>query len=79
VHNQCMLRALTASTGLLGDGSPDLTVRNDPLEIIDDHAARNASIVTSLVQRHHRITLTGESLGKASPKPGVLELERDQN
>jgi hypothetical protein len=32
-----------------------------------------------LMQRHHRITLTGESLRKALPKPNTLEPELDQN
>ncbi|KAA0069894.1 AAA family ATPase, partial [Paraburkholderia sp. T12-10] len=36
------------------------------------------AMLDRLMQRH-RITLTGESLRKASPKPNVLEPELDQN
>ncbi|EKS9916816.1 ATP-binding protein, partial [Burkholderia multivorans] len=37
------------------------------------------AMLDRLMQRHHRITLTGESLRKASPKPNLLEPELDQN
>ena len=37
------------------------------------------AMLDRLMQRHHRITLTGESLRKASPKPKNLEPELDQN
>jgi DNA replication protein DnaC len=37
------------------------------------------AMLDRLMQRHHRITLTGESLRKASPKPNILEHELDQN
>ena len=37
------------------------------------------ALLDRLMQRHHRITLTGESLRKTSPKPNVLEPELDQN
>ncbi|WP_455285889.1 IS21-like element helper ATPase IstB [Cupriavidus necator] len=37
------------------------------------------AMLDRLMQRHHRITLTGESLRKASPKPTILEQELDQN
>jgi hypothetical protein len=37
------------------------------------------AMLDRLMQRHHRITLTGESLREASPKPIVLEPELDQN
>lgn len=37
------------------------------------------AMLDRLMQRHHRITLTGESLRKALPKPNTLEPELDQN
>ncbi|MFM0515703.1 ATP-binding protein, partial [Paraburkholderia sp. RL17-373-BIF-A] len=37
------------------------------------------AMLDRLMQRHHRITLTGESLRKSSPKPSVLEPELDQS
>ena len=37
------------------------------------------AILDRIMQRHHRITLTGESLRKALPKPNILEPELNQN
>ena len=37
------------------------------------------AMLDRLMQRHHRITLTGESLRKTSPKPNIPEPELDQN
>jgi hypothetical protein len=37
------------------------------------------AMLDRLMQRHHRIKLTGESLRKPSPKPSVLEPELGQN
>jgi integrase/recombinase XerD len=37
------------------------------------------AMLDRLVQRHHRITLTGDSLRKGLPKPNILEPELDQN
>ncbi|ERJ32883.1 Mobile element protein [Burkholderia sp. AU4i] len=37
------------------------------------------AMLDRLMQRHHRIMLTGESLRKASPKPNVPEPKLDQN
>jgi DNA replication protein DnaC len=37
------------------------------------------AMLDRLMQRHHRITLAGESLRKASLKPKNLEPELDQN
>jgi hypothetical protein len=36
-------------------------------------------MLDGLMQRHHRITLTGESLRKALSKPAILEPELEQN
>ncbi|CAM2189811.1 hypothetical protein BC2230_70006 [Burkholderia cepacia] len=54
----------------LADGI--ITARPDGLTIAD-------AMLDRLMQRHHRITLTGESLRKTSPKPNVPEPELDQN
>jgi DNA replication protein DnaC len=60
----------------------DSQTRADLLEIIDDRASHRATIITSqlpiehwhgwigdqtMMQSHHRFTLTGESLRKKSP------------
>ncbi len=37
------------------------------------------AMLDRLMQRHHHITLTSESLRKASPKPNVLAPGLDQN
>jgi DNA replication protein DnaC len=75
-----------------GMGTMDTSTRSDLLEIIDDHAAQRATIITSqlpvehwhawigdatiadaildrIMQQHHRIMLTGDSLRQSKPKP----------
>lgn len=37
------------------------------------------AMLDRLMQRHHRVTLVGESLTKASPKRNILKPELDQN
>jgi DNA replication protein DnaC len=79
-----------------GMGAIDSMTRSDLLEVIDDRAARKATIITSqlpiehwhawigdatmadamldrLMQHHHRITLTGESL--RSPKAQAVQAD----
>jgi hypothetical protein len=77
----------------------DNTTRSDLLEIIDDHAANKATILTSqlpiehwhawisdatiadaiidrIMQRNHRLTLTGDSLRQENQKPLKGEIYR---
>lgn len=83
-----------------GMGAIDSMTRSDLLEVIDDRAARKATIITSqlpiehwhawigdatmadamldrLMQHHHRITLTGESL--RSPKAQAVQADEAIN
>ena len=83
-----------------GMGAIDSMTRSDLLEIIDDRAANNATIITSqlpmehwhawigdatladaildrIMQRNHRITLTGDSLRNERQKVGKKEKNID--